>query len=267
MADAGALVLSVSYMFVPMAIAIVYQNCMPGQPRPLGVRFRPNRWFAVAWLLPPLVALATLGASLILPRVEYSPDMEGMFNRLESSLTAEQIEQMKLQAQSLPVHPFWLALGQGLIAGATINAVAGFGEELGWRGFLYRELSFLGFWRSSLVVGVVWGFWHAPLILQGHNYPEHPVAGVFMMVVFTTLLSPLFTYVRTRSESVIAAAIMHGSLNGTAGLPIMVIQGGSDLTVGITGFTGFAVLGFANLGLWLLIRRGLEIAEYYPESR
>jgi hypothetical protein len=45
---------------------------------------------------------------------------------------------------------FWLALGQGLIAGATINAVAGFGEELGWRGFLYRELSFLGFWKSSL---------------------------------------------------------------------------------------------------------------------
>jgi hypothetical protein len=53
---------------------------------------------------------------------------------------------------------------------------------------------------------------------------------------------------------VIAAAIMHGTLNGTAGIPIMMIRGGSDLIVGITGFAGFVVLLVANLGLWILIR-------------
>jgi membrane protease YdiL (CAAX protease family) len=262
----GALILSVIYMFVPMAVALTYDKYLPRQTQPLGVRFHPNRWFAVGWLLPPLIALATLGVSLVLPNVEYSADMEGMFKRLESTLTAEQIERMKNQAQSLPVHPFWLALGQGLIAGATINAVAGFGEELGWRGFLYRELSTLGFWKSSLVVGIVWGFWHAPLILQGHNYPEHRVAGVLMMVVFTTLMSPLFSYVRARSESVIAAAIMHGSLNGTAGIPIMVIRGGNDLTVGITGLAGFIVLACANLILCILMNRTGQTAEDAVET-
>jgi hypothetical protein len=31
----------------------------------------------------------------------------------------------------------------------------------------------------------------------------------------------------------------------------MVIAGGSDLTVGVTGLAGFVVLAAANLGLWV----------------
>ena len=50
--------------------------------------------------------------------------------------------------------PCW----EDLIAGVTVNAVAGFGEELGWRGFLQKELAFLGFWRSSLLIGFGLGF-------------------------------------------------------------------------------------------------------------
>ena len=118
----------------------------------------------------------------------------------------------------------------GLVAGVSINAVAGFGEELGWRGFLQKELAFLGFWRSSLLIGVVWGLWHAPLILQGHNYPQHRIAGVFMMTILCVLLAPIFGYVRIKAHSVIAAAIIHGTFNATYGLAITLVRGGSDLT-------------------------------------
>jgi membrane protease YdiL (CAAX protease family) len=93
---------------------------------------------------------------------------------LESTLSPEQIEEIKAQAAAFPVHPLWIAVLQALIAGVTINAVSGFGEELGWRGFLQRELVHLGFWKSSICVGLIWGLWHAPLILQGHNHPSHP---------------------------------------------------------------------------------------------
>ncbi|MFH1484694.1 MAG: CPBP family intramembrane glutamic endopeptidase, partial [Chloroflexota bacterium] len=139
---------------------------------------------------------------------------------------------------------------QGLVAGVTINAVAGFGEELGWRGFLQKELGFLGFWKSSAVIGVIWGVWHAPIILQGHNYPQHPQVGVLMMIVFTLLLSPIFSYARLKAKSVIAAAIIHGSLNGTVALSIMLIVGGDDLTVGVTGLAGFIVLALVNVALF-----------------
>jgi len=140
------------------------------------------------------------------------------------------------------------------VAGITINAIAGFGEELGWRGLLQKELGYLGFWRSSAVIGIIWGIWHAPIIIQGYNYPQHPLAGVFMMTVFTLLLSPIFGYVRLKARSVIAAAIIHGSLNATAGLAIMVVAGGNDLMIGVTGLAGFIVLLIVNIAIFVYDR-------------
>ncbi|MEK7847611.1 MAG: CPBP family intramembrane glutamic endopeptidase, partial [Chloroflexota bacterium] len=240
----AAVAVAVAYMSVPMTAAIIVQKVIFREPLrgPLGISFRPNRWFLVAWLLPPATAFATIGVSLLLPGVEYSPEMAGMFERFRSLLTPEQLEEMKRQAATLPVHPIWLGLAQGLVAGITVNAVAGFGEELGWRGLLLKELGHLGFWRCSALIGLIWGVWHAPLILQGHNYPQHPVAGAFMMVAFTLLLSPIFSYVRLRANSVIAAAIVHGSLNATLGLALIVVKGGNDLLIGGTGLAGFIVL-------------------------
>ncbi len=247
----GSLIIATAYMFIPMVVTIIIQKVMYKEPvkKPLGISFKFNRWFLVAWLLPVMLAFATLGVSLLFPGVEYSPEMAGIFERFESTLSPEQLEQMKAQADAFPLHPFWIGLLQGLIAGITINAVAAFGEELGWRGFLQKELGYLGFWKSSVVIGLIWGVWHVPIILQGHNYPEHPQAGVFMMIVFTLLLSPIFSYVRLKAKSVIAAAIIHGSLNATVGLPLIVIKGGNDLIIGGTGLAGFIVLALTNLGI------------------
>jgi len=245
----GSFYISLFYMFVPMVVAIVVQKLIYKEPvkKPLGISFKLNRWFLAAWLLPAIVAFATLGVSLLFPGVQYSPEMAGMFDMFKDKLTPEQLQQMQSQTAAPAIHPIWIGLIGGLVAGATVNAVAGFGEELGWRGFLQKELGSLGFWRSSALIGLIWGIWHAPIILQGHNYPQHPVAGVFMMTVFTLLLSPIFSYVRLRANSVIAAAIAHGTLNGTVGLAVMVIKGGSDLTVGVTGLAGFIVLALVNI--------------------
>lgn len=101
---------------------------------------------------------------------------------------------------------------------------------------------------------MAWGFWHAPLILQGHNYPQHPWAGVFMMTAMTVLLSPLMGYVTLKANSVIAAAIFHGTFNATFGLAILVVKGGNDRTVGVTGLAGLITLLVANVVLLLFIR-------------
>jgi membrane protease YdiL (CAAX protease family) len=190
----------------------------------------------------PVLAITTFGITLLLPNISFSPEMKGMFERFSNMLSEEQVVQMKQSMDTLPVHPFWITLGQGLIAGATINAIAGFGEELGWRGFLFRKLGHLSFLKASLIIGLIWGIWHAPIILMGHNYPQHPVAGVFMMIIWCVLLSPLFLYFRIKSNSVIQSAIMHGTLNATYGLSILLIKGGNDLTTGMTGIPGFFTL-------------------------
>jgi CAAX protease family protein len=241
----GVLVLGLVYMFIPMTSAIAVQKLLYRAPlkEPLRIAFRPNRWFLLALVLPLLLALATLGVSLLFPGVAFSSDKKNIFGDL--FLTPDQL--------GIHTHRFWpgfcLALLQTLVLGITVNGVAGFGEELGWRGFLQRELELLGFWKASAAIGLVWGFWHAPLIVRGLNYPQHPWAGVFVMTAMTVLLAPLFSYVTLKANSVVAAAIFHGTFNGAAVLATLGIQGGNDLLVGMTGLAGLIVLLVANLGL------------------
>lgn len=251
------IVVAVLFMFTPMLSAIIVQKVIYREKVlfPLGVSFRLNRWFIVGWLLPPFLALAATGVSLLMPGVEFSSDpaVSNAFQSVSKNATGDRMVELKQQISKIPIHPFWLALISGLVAGATINAVAGFGEELGWRGLLQKELAWLGFWKSSWVIGFVWGAWHLPFIIHGYNYPGHPVAGVFMMTLMTVLFAPLIAYVRLKARSVIAAAIMHGTLNAVAGIPFVVTRGGDSLTLGILGAPGIIVLVLLNIGLVYLI--------------
>jgi membrane protease YdiL (CAAX protease family) len=130
----------------------------------------------------------------------------------------------------------------GLLAGVTINALFAFGEEYGWRNYLVSALKEKKFVCASIFIGIVWGLWHFPLILLGHNYPQHSVAGVFMMVVFCVLASFVELYFVLKAKSVYPAAIFHGTINAVAGLNVLLIKGGNDLINGATGVSGFIVI-------------------------
>jgi len=245
----GILVIGLVIMFMPMTAAIVVQKFVYKAPlkEPLRINFRPNRWFLVAWLSPLLIALATLGVAMLFPGVSFSSDKENFGGLL--------LEPGQL---GIEAHRFWwgflLGVLQGLLTGITVNALAAFGEELGWRGFLQRELAGLGFWKASAAIGLVWGFYHAPLIVRGFNYPEHPWAGVFLMTVMTVLMAPLFSYVTLKANSVVAAAIFRGTFNGASPLGTMGLEGGNDLLVGVNGLAGFVARLIANLGLFVFDR-------------
>lgn len=247
----GSTALAIVYMFVPMFCAILVEKYIHKEKiiQSLLISFKFNRWFLIAWFIPVILSSGTLGISLLIPNVSFSPEMVGMVNRFNDLLTPEQVEQMEQTFDTMPVHPIWLVLLQGLIAGPTINAVAGFGEELGWRGFLLKSYKNMKFPKASITIGFIWGIWHAPLILMGHNYPQNPEFGIIMVTIWCILLTPLFIYITLKAKSVLAAAIMHGTLNATAGIAIMVIEGGNDLTVGISGLSGFISLLIILLAL------------------
>lgn len=249
----GFTVLGTIYMFIPTISVIIVKKFIHHEnlTTDLLISFKINRWFFVSWLLMPAIIFFSLGISLLFPDVTYNPEMSGMMKRFEHLMTPEQIAEMNNSLETLPVNPILLILILGLIAGATVNAIAGFGEELGWRGFLLKEFKEMSFFKASIIIGFIWGIWHAPLILMGHNYPQHPQTGVFMMIVLCILLSPIFLYVTIKTKSVIAAAILHGTMNATAGISIMLADGGNDLTVGIAGLAGFIALTVFIIGLFI----------------
>ena len=87
-----------------------------------------------------------------------------------------------------------------------LGLILGFGEEYGWRGYLQNELFQLGRIRGVLLVGVIWGAWHWPLILMGYNYPGYPLLGLLLMALYTTGLAVVLGYAVLRSGSIVLAA-------------------------------------------------------------
>ena len=237
------------YMLLPAACSIILQAIHKEKLfSGFKISFRPNWWFLAAGLVPIVYAFTALGASLLFPNVSFSSSYEGVL----SNLTEEQMESAVQQLTRFPPVVFILIqIANSLIAGYTINAFFAFGEELGWRGYLLKTLQSKKLLPVSLVIGSVWGLWHFPLILIGHNYPQHPAAGTGMMIIFCILLTPVMIYIVIKSKSLITAAFFHGTLNAVGGISILYLAGGSDLTNGITGFAGFAALLLINLAFFM----------------
>jgi uncharacterized protein len=90
-----------------------------------------------------------------------------------------------------------------------------FGEEYGWRGYLLPRLLPLGEIKASVLLGVIWGVWHLPLLLAGLNYPGVNVWLAIIIFTFVTVaLSFTYTWFYVASSgSVLVAAVFHASTN------------------------------------------------------
>lgn len=244
--------LAVAYMFGPLvaalATALVFDRRRVAAV--LGWRWRADPWWLLAWVAAPAVAFAAVWASTLAPGVEYQSYAVGlreMLTKLGRDVPAD------LEA-SLPGLP--ALIGLAMLGGILPNAIAAFGEEGGWRGVLWSALRGFGFWKASVLVGVLWGVWHAPLILEGHNYgtgyPGFPWTGVAMMTAFCVSASPLLGFLRDRTASSVPAAIFHGTLNAIGGVTVLMLAGGGPWLSGIAGFPGIAVFALVAAAIALM---------------
>jgi membrane protease YdiL (CAAX protease family) len=154
-----------------------------------------------------------------------------------------------------------ISILQIIIIGPVINIIPTLGEELGWRGYLLPKLRMLLSDRAALVItGIIWGMWHIPVIVMGHNYGTdymgYPWLGILAMIVFCVGLGVIEGYISIKLESVIPAAMIHSAVNAGAGLPILLVNGGYNPILGpaITGFVGG--LPLTVLAVVLLIKAG-----------
>jgi uncharacterized protein len=99
--------------------------------------------------------------------------------------------------------------------GVPISTALAFGEEFGWRGYLLPRLLPLGEVKAAVIVGLIWGPWHLPVLIVGLNYPGQSIITVLaVFLLSTTLLSLLHTRFYVASGySLIAVSLLHGSLN------------------------------------------------------
>jgi uncharacterized protein len=99
-----------------------------------------------------------------------------------------------------------------------------FFEEPGWRGFaLPRLQERFGPLRASLLLGVLWAFWHLPLFfIPGYNGAGTGFIGIsaalLNFMVATTLITVIFTWVFNNVRgSLLLTILLHACINTTSG--------------------------------------------------
>lgn len=103
---------------------------------------------------------------------------------------------------------FIYALLTTLIKGAT-------GEELGWRGFVHFELTQKhGIIRGSILVGLLWSFWHMPLWFITSGYKGWAL--MFFIIVFiisnisaSVIIGILYDY----KQNILVPGLIHYMFN------------------------------------------------------
>lgn len=150
---------------------------------------------------------------------------------------------------------------QIIIIGPIINLIPTLGEEIGWRGYLLPKLRKIFSDKKALVItGIIWGLWHLPVIVIGHNYGTdyagYPWTGILAMILFCLVMGIIEGYAMIKFNSVIPAAMIHSTINSGAALPILLSKSSSNPILGpaITGLLGN--LPFVILAIILFVKMG-----------
>jgi uncharacterized protein len=145
------------------------------------------------------------------------------------------------------------------------------GEEIGWRGFalprLLRENSPM---KASVLLGLVWGVWHAPMyaiagtgqnemLRGGGSFPFLFVA----FVIWTIGLSILFTWLyKLARGNLLVVVLLHTAVNTSVFLPAFIGLHSGMIPLLNAGLTWVAAIVVSRTGLF---RRDSALSATRPE--
>lgn len=118
------------------------------------------------------------------------------------------------------------------LASSVICFFPAFGEEWGWRGYMMPKLmELMPKPLAVLVGGILWGLWHAPLTVAGHNfgvdYPGYPFVGIGLMCLMCTAMNAFLTLLTEKTKSIYPAAFAH-AVNNNLNYGIILSMFGSE---------------------------------------
>ena len=109
-----------------------------------------------------------------------------------------------------------------------------FGEEWGWRGYMMPKLLKLMPKPAAVILGgIIWGLWHAPFTITGHNfginYPGFPYLGIRLMCLVCVVNNAFLTLVTEKTGSVFPATFIHGINNSLSVSILLTLFASSSL--------------------------------------
>jgi len=213
------------------------------------LNFRFGSWkpYVTSGLLVPICFVFIYGMTWLLGLGRPDWKLEQFF-AMVSSAAGSNVPAFPSSAFVLPV----LFLVTIVIA-PFVNGLLGLGEELGWRGYLLPKLMVLGKLKAYLLLGIVWGLWHLPLILIGFTYPGHPVLGTLAFMALTITFGIYLNELTLKHRSSVLAGWAHGVFNSQKlGVWALLFPSVNSLIGGFAGVVGIIV--WLSLGSWEMRR-------------
>lgn len=129
---------------------------------------------------------------------------------------------------NVPIHEQLTASWTTLLIVFGYNLILGpLGEELGWSGFVLNELQKrFSPLKSSMIVGVTWGFWHAPLWLMSGYSGMQLVFYIVCFLVSIIAVSVIITVFYNLNHNLVIPILIHQLFNY-----LMAIQMGDRLQI------------------------------------
>ena len=223
------------------------------------------RYWLICWVAPGVLTIVGMAVFFVLFPQYFDPAL-GNVQKLLQSAAARAGQAASAVTQMSPWTIVLVQTLQAIVIAPIINGLPTLGEEFGWRAYLLPKLMPLGGRKAMLLMGVIWGVWHWPIIAMGHNYglnyPGAPWLGMLAMVWFTLGCGTLLGWAALRSGSVWPAVIGHGAINGIAALGALLVQGQPSPLLGPTAVGIIGSIGFAAVALVIFLNpRALRPAE------
>ena len=256
--QAFSIIASLTMLFPAITALIVWAIYYPDKQfwKFFGLRLGKIKY----WFIHPLMMLLAL---IIIYLVSY------MLNPNQFLNSTEQQDRMKEIFIFLPDVPLFINLLIPIILNLSIgilfSMIAYLGEELGWRAFMYPKLTNIGVTKGLILGGFIWGLWHLPLILMGHNYPNHPILGNIMMILMCIPFGIILFYSYIKSGNIFVPAIMHGILNQfSSTVTTFSIKESqfNPLLYGSTGLVGIVIFSLVALFLIKTIKKSNHIYNF-----
>jgi len=215
-----ATVILYTIMWMPAA-AVLITKLLNRETRIMGASFKPKfrghiRWYLLAWLLP--VALVFFGEFLNF--CVFPDSFDAKMGALRSSLEAA-------SGNVITDSAVYSTLFFGVLLVITVQVIITmlltFGEEVGWRGFLFPAVrNRTTEVKANIICGIIWGLWHAPVIAMGYNfgtgYWGFPWLGIIGMCVLTTSMGIFLSFLTRKTGSIWPAVLAHSVFNSLAGV-------------------------------------------------
>jgi len=139
-------------------------------------------------------------------------------------------------------------LGVVIMLALFIFPGSALGEEIGWRGYaLPRLQTGRSALSASLILGLIWGFYHLPLYFTGQA--GRPLSLFPLFVVATIALSVVITWMyNSTGGSLLLVVLLHATFN--LPLTILIAPLGRQVTLAFSLYVGLLVVAAIVVVIW-----------------